>query len=128
FDLSLALQGVYGNDIYASWKSGTRGSNFFNYDLEMLNAWESEGSSNSIPRVNVNDPNRNMRESTFFVEDGSYLRLKHIQFGYTLPLKELNTIKEIRIYVASANLLTLTKYPGFDPEISNGSSLNIGQD
>ncbi|MEO9003190.1 MAG: hypothetical protein ABI288_00560, partial [Ginsengibacter sp.] len=128
FDLSLALQGVSGNDIYANWKSGTEGSNFFNYDLQMLNAWKSEGSGNSIPRVNVNNPNNNLRESTYFVENGSYLRLKHIQLGYTIPLKEMNIIKKIRIYIASENLLTITKYPGFDPEISNRSSLSIGQD
>ena len=127
-DLSLALQGVYGNDIYANWKSGTEGSNFFNYDLRMLDAWKGEGSSNSIPKVNVNNPNNNLRESTYFVENGSYLRLKHIQIGYTLPLKEKNIFKKIRIYIASENLLTFTKYPGFDPEISNGSSLSIGQD
>lgn len=129
FDLSLAFQGVYGNDIVGAWKYFTQGSNFYNYDLEMLNSWNGEGSSNSIPRLNVNDPNDNLRISSYFIEDGSYLRLKHLQLGYTLPSGTIKQIKKLRLYVTGQNLLTLTNYPGFDPEIgSPGSSLDIGVD
>jgi TonB-linked SusC/RagA family outer membrane protein len=129
FDLSLAFQGVYGNDIVGAWKYFTQGSNFYNYDLEMLNSWNGEGSSNTIPRLNVNDPNDNLRISSYYIEDGSYLRLKHLQFGYTLPNGTIKHIKKLRLYVTGQNLLTLTSYPGFDPEIgSPGSSLDIGVD
>lgn len=129
FDLSVAFQGVYGNDIVGAWKYFTQGSNFYNYDLEILNAWNGEGSSNTIPRLNVNDPNDNLRISSYFIEDGSYLRLKHLQLGYTFPQDMIKHVKRIRMYVTGQNLLTLTKYPGFDPEIgSPGSSLDIGVD
>jgi TonB-linked SusC/RagA family outer membrane protein len=129
FDIGVALQGVYGNDIIAAWKSFTQGSNFYNYDLEMLNSWNGEGSSNSIPRVNVNDPNDNLRVSSYFIENGSYLRLKHFQLGYTLPGGTIDKIKKLRVYITGQNLLTFTKYPGFDPEIgSPGSTLDIGVD
>lgn len=129
FDLSLAFQGVYGNDIIGAWKYFTRGSNFYNYDLEMLNSWQGEGSSNTLPRLNVNDPNDNLRISSFFIEDGSYLRLKHFQLGYTLPTGTIKQIRKLRLYVIGQNLLTWTQYPGFDPEIgSPGSSLDIGVD
>lgn len=129
FDLNLSLYGVHGNEIIAAWKYFTQGSNFYNYDMEMLDAWNGPGSSNSIPRVNVNDPNSNMRASSYFTENGSYLRVKHVQLGYTLPEGTINGIKNLRVYLSGQNLLTFTKYPGFDPEIgSSGSTLNIGQD
>ena len=129
FDLAVAFYGVHGNDLIAAWKYFTQGSNFYNYDLEMIHAWKGEGTSNKIPRVNVNDPNANMRASSYFVEDGSYLRLKHLQVGYTFPDGRINKIKKLRIYLSGMNILTFTKYPGFDPEIgSSGSTLNIGQD
>ncbi len=128
FDLNLALQAVYGNDIIAHWKYFTQGSNFYNYDLEMLNAWHGEGISNRIPKVNVNDPNSNMRPSSYFIERGSYLRLKHLQLGYNFP-RGISKIKKARIYLSCQNLLTFTKYPGFDPEIGGpGSTLSIGVD
>ena len=129
FDLSIALQGVYGNDIIGAWKYFTEGSNFYNYDLEMLKAWHGEGTSNKIPKVNVNDPNNNLRASSYFIENGSYLRLKHLQLGYTLPAGYINKIKNLHIYLSFENLLTLTKYPGFDPEIGGpGTTLDIGVD
>src|SRR5690606_29106016 len=119
FDLSLAFQGVYGNDIVGAWKYFTQGSNFYNYDLEMLNSWNGEGSSNSIPRLNVNDPNDNLRIASYYIEDGSFLRLKHLHLGYALPKGTSKHIQKLRLYVTGQNLLTLSKYPGFDPEIGS---------
>ncbi len=128
FDLNMALQAVYGNDILAAWKYFTQGSNFYNYDLEMLHAWNGEGTSNRIPKVNVNDPNDNMRPSSYFIENGSYLRLKHLQLGYNFP-NGISKIKKLRIYFSCENLMTFTHYPGFDPEIGGpGSTLDIGVD
>ncbi|HMF73958.1 MAG TPA: hypothetical protein VK616_20895, partial [Flavitalea sp.] len=128
FDLNLAIQAVNGNDIAAAWKYFTEGSNFYNYDLEMLHAWNGEGTSNTIPKVNVNDPNDNMRVSSYFIENGSYVRLKHLQLGYNFP-KGISKIKKLRIYLSCENLLTFTKYPGFDPEIGGpGTTLDMGVD
>lgn len=130
FDVSIALQGVQGNDIIADWKYFTQGSNFYNFDAEMLNAWNGAGSSNTIPRLNVNDPNNNMRASSYFLEDGSYLRLKNVQVGYTFPQLISGHIKKLRVYLSGQNLLTLTKYQGYDPEIGvpSATSLSLGID
>jgi TonB-linked SusC/RagA family outer membrane protein len=129
FDLSVAFFGVYGNNIASEWKYFTEGSNFYNYDTYMLKSWNGAGSSNSIPRLNVNDPNNNLRYSSFYIDNGSYLRLKNIQIGYTFPDRLFNRIQNIRVYLSGQNLLTLTKYRGYDPEIgSSGSPLVVGDD
>ncbi|GAE20781.1 TonB-dependent receptor [Bacteroides pyogenes JCM 10003] len=93
----------------------------------MLNRWTGEGTSKRIPRFMVGD-NINWQSSDLYVYDGSYLRLKNIQLGYTLPafLTKKAFISSLRIYVAAENLFTFTKYHGFDPEISSGgTSLGI---
>ncbi|MFT3949750.1 MAG: TonB-dependent receptor [Agriterribacter sp.] len=129
FDLYVALFGVYGNSIASEWKYFTEGSNFYNFDTYMLKAWNGEGSSNTIPRLNVNDPNNNSRYSSFYIDDGSYLRLKNVQIGYTFPYRFFNRIQNMRLYLSGQNLLTLTTYRGYDPEIgSSGSPLIVGDD
>jgi len=73
----------------------------------------------------------NNRESSFQVEDGSYVRLGHITLGYTMPTKWFgNSVKNIRVYVTGRNLITLTKYLGYNPEVSNQSesTLTPGED
>ncbi len=93
----------------------------------MLNRWTGEGTSNRIPRF-VQGDNVNWQSSDLYVYDGSYLRLKNIQLGYTLPaaLTQKVFISSLRFYVAAENLFTFTKYHGFDPEISSGgTSLGI---
>src|SRR5690625_1979187 len=131
FDLRVVLQGVFGSDVYSSWKTFTQGSNFYNYDSAMLNAWNEEGSSSEIPRLNSNDPNDNFRASSYLVQDGSYLRLKNLQVGYTFPTANfLSQMRELRIYISAQNLLTITNYDGFDPEVGvvPGAPLNVGND
>ncbi len=91
-------------------------------------AWHGEGTSNSIPRVSHVDNNQNYtRFSDFYVEDGSFLRLKNIQLGYTLPgsISGKVGLKRCRIYVSGQNLLTVTKYEGVEPEVG-GNALNSG--
>jgi hypothetical protein len=130
FDLSLSLQGTLGNDIYAGWKHYVEVNNFYNFDKAMLGAWHGEGTSNTIPRLTVSDPNDNFRASTYYIENGSYLRLKTVQLGYTLPFSSSisNHIKKLRIYFTGENLLTFTGYDGYDPEIGGSSPLNVGVD
>lgn len=128
-DFSALLYGVSGNEIVANWKYFTQGSNFYNFDQEMLNAWNGEGSSNSLPRLNVNDANNNFRASSYFVESGAYLRLRNLQLGYSVFDGNSGGIKKLRFYVSCQNLFTITKYKGFDPEIgSPDSSFRIGVD
>lgn len=125
FDLNMMWQGTAGNDIYdATRRTDIATSNLPSW---MLNRWTGEGTSNRIPRF-VQGDNVNWQSSDLYVYDGSYLRLKNIQLGYTLPaaLTQKVFISSLRFYVAAENLFTFTKYRGFDPEISSGgTSLGI---
>ena len=126
FDFSMMWQGTYGNQIYdATRRTDIRTANLPSY---MLNRWTGEGTSNSLPRFVTGD-NVNWQSSDIYVKDGSYLRLKNIQLGYTLPsnLTKKVLISNLRVYVAAENLLTFTKYDGFDPEISSGGT-SLGVD
>jgi TonB-linked SusC/RagA family outer membrane protein len=130
FELGLQLQGVSGNKTYMDFKFRVEGSNFFNYDMNVWNnRWTGPNTSNKMPRMNTNDPNNNMRSSDYYVENGSFMRLKNIQLGYTIP-PSIVKLRSLRVYFSVQNALTFTKYPGFDPEIgSNGSNpLYIGID
>ena len=128
FDLTIFLQGVYGNDIYNAnriWNEGMAVAQ--NQNISVVNRWTGEGTSNSMPRAVFNDPNKNIRPSNRFVEDGSYLRVKNVTLGYTFPgeLSRKLKIESARIYVTAANLMTFTSYSGFDPEVgANGIDLN----
>ena len=125
FDFSMMWQGTIGNDIY----DATRRTDLTRVNLPsyMLNRWTGEGTSDKYPRYVWGD-NANWQSNDLYVYDGSYARLKNIQLGYTLPraLTQKIFIEKLRFYVAAENLLTLTKYHGYDPEISSGgTSLGI---
>lgn len=137
FDLSAFFQGVSGNKIFNATRVITEGMvRFFNAGTQVLDAWTPSNTNTSIPRAVGADPNQNARPSTRFLEDGSYLRLKNIMLGYTLPDNSLQsitkgTVKNFRVYVSAQNILTFTKYSGYDPEVGNrtpGSSLTNGID
>jgi TonB-dependent starch-binding outer membrane protein SusC len=123
FDFNLFFQGVYGNKIYNGTKVISEGMvRLFNSDTEVLNAWRSDHKNTDIPRAISGDPNGNVRTSDRFIEDGTYLRLKTISVGYTLPENLIGpksgaTPMKIRVYVSAINLLTFTKYTGYDPEV-----------
>jgi TonB-dependent starch-binding outer membrane protein SusC len=119
-DLNLFLQGSYGNKIFNAVRTFTNTSTaYFNEDKRMLDRWTGPGSTNdaSLPRMNALDANNTDQLSDVYVEDGSYMRLKDFQIGYTLPKNAFNIRKQIRIYVGAQNLLTLTGYSGLDPEV-----------
>lgn len=123
FDMQVFLQGVAGNDIYNANRVTLEGMyTVRNQTKKVLNRWTGEGTSNSMPRAIYSDPNKNTRTSTRFIENGSYLRLKNLTLGYTLPesLIKKASINSLRFYMSAQNLLTLTKYSGFDPEIQGG--------
>lgn len=134
-DLNFQLFGVQGNDILNIGRSIRESSGrAFNKSSTVVNAWNGPGTSNSIPRPIVTDPNQNVRVGTHLVEDGSYLRLRNIQIGYHIPETLLARIgvSRARAYLAGQNLLTFTGYSGNDPEIgfdSNNTAANgIDQD
>lgn len=117
WDLIANFYGTIGNDIYnktMEMYSGTGGSNVYAGTIDK--AWHGEGTSNSIPRLSVNDANNNYkRVSSFFVEDGSYFRCKLLQIGYTLP-KSFSRLVGVRVSLSAQNLFTITNYSGMDPE------------
>ena len=125
FDFNMFLQGVAGADIFdATYRTDVTAGNYPTY---MLNRWTGEGTSNKYPILRAGD-NTNWQVSDLYIVDGSYLRLKNISLGYTLPrnLTRQISIERLRFFVMAENLVTWTKYWGFDPEISSGGkSLGI---
>jgi TonB-dependent starch-binding outer membrane protein SusC len=123
FDVLLFGQGVSGNQIFKATRRFDIG--MANMTADALGRWTGEGTSNTYPRLSMDDPNKNFsRSSDFYVEDGSYFKIKTLQIGYTLPLSILGKIglTKVRVYVSGNNLATLTKYTGFDPEIGAGGN------
>jgi TonB-linked SusC/RagA family outer membrane protein len=122
FDVSALFQGVYGNQIFdgSRWYM-ENGTAFFNLNTRMLDRWTGTGTTNDVghPRLNQKDANQNLSISDRFIEDGSYVRLKTLQVGYTLSpsLCGKLLIKNCRVYLGAENLFTLTGYKGLDPEI-----------
>jgi len=128
FDAVVFLQGVQGNTVYNGTKVLTQGMlRLFNAGKEVLSAWTPQNPNTNIPRAVDGDPNNNSRTSNRFLENGSYLRVKVFSIGYNVPKSALSSlakgaISNARIYLASQNLLTFTRYSGYDPEI--GSRFN----
>ncbi|MFN7117793.1 MAG: TonB-dependent receptor [Saprospiraceae bacterium] len=124
-DFAIYLQGVQGNKIYNGTKVIGQGMlRLFNSTTDVLDAWTPQNTDTDVPRAVSGDPNQNTRTSDRFIEDGSYLRVKNVSIGYTFSgdnLKKLssNVISRVRVYVSSQNLLTFTKYTGFDPEVAS---------
>ena len=124
FSLSALVNGVYGNDIVNGnlIQMGNAEGLFRNILSDAYHgAWRPEKPSNSYPRIGYlgNDGPEFLAISDRYVEDGSYLRLNNVTLGYDLPINENNTIKGANIYVTGQNLLTLTNYSGYDPEITS---------
>lgn len=124
FDLLIFGQGSAGNKIFQGLRRlDIRNANWHN---KVLDRWVGEGSTNENPRITLDDPNQNYsRPSSHYLEDGSYVRIKTLQLGYTLPFELTNKIgiRKVRAYVSSNNLLTFTSYTGFDPEVGGGHDL-----
>ncbi|MEE4178379.1 MAG: TonB-dependent receptor [Bacteroides sp.] len=128
FDLGFLIVGAFGHQIFNGMQR--QDLPYTNRTTAILDRWTGEGTSNTIPRYTWNDTNFNYRVSDLYIEDGSYVRLKNIQLGYTFPHKILQRIKAstLRVYVSAENLVTLTRYTGADPEIGALSSFDIGID
>jgi TonB-linked SusC/RagA family outer membrane protein len=121
FDLVVFGQGAAGNKIF----QGLRRLDIqpANWQTKALGRWTGEGTTNAFPRLVNGDPNKNfLNPSDFYLENGSYFRIKTLQVGYTLPqvLSKKLGMQRARIYAMSQNLATITKYTGYDPEIGGG--------
>lgn len=116
-DLAMDFQGQVGNEIY----NGKRAQRFAlaNYQALWQDRWTGPGSSNSVPRASAGGVN--FSPSEFFVEDGSYLRLRTMTLGYNLPasVAENLSLTQARVYLRGTNIFTLTDYSGYTPEIGS---------
>lgn len=128
FDFSIFLQGVYGNDIFNGLKRHDLTTS--NMPAYFLGRWTGEGSTNELPRFSWSDANGNWtRISDLYIENGAYARIRNLQIGYTLPLKQWNApLSKVRVYASFDNLATFTKYRGYDPEIGARAPLDISID
>jgi TonB-dependent starch-binding outer membrane protein SusC len=128
FDFGILLVGSYGNDVFNGMQR--QDLRYTNRTTAILDRWTGEGTSATIPRATWIDTNNNYRVSDLYIEDGSFLRIKNIQVGYSVPDQFLSRIKVSawRVFVSAENLYTLTNYSGPDPEIGALSSFDIGID
>jgi hypothetical protein len=127
----MALVGVGGNDIYCNKKDQLlNGTRVYEKSTEVLQRWQKEGDQTRIPRLTMDDPNNNFRQSDLFIESGNYLRLSNLQLGYTISPKWIRKIgiTHSRIYLSANNLYTFTNYSGYDPEINISNPLSGGID
>ena len=130
FDLNLFFDGVVGNKLYNYTRARMESMNeFTNFGIGALDAWTPENSGSDVPRFTQTDANANARRvSDRWLEDGSYFRLKNLEFGYTLPkaLTAKAKLDRLRIYTSMENLFTATKYKGYTPDLGQNDAQNGG--
>ena len=127
FDAKIFFQGQNGNNLFNSFK-------YYNYAThktyaltnDFSNHWTVENKSDEMFGLNTSTIEKNLRASDFYIEDGSYLRLKNLQIGYTFE-NPTEWMSNVRVYFSGQNIFTITKYSGLDPEVGGGS-LNMGLD
>lgn len=123
-DLSMQWYGTFGNDVYNGnaeyWYAGTQNLNVLAGTTDVV--WSPNNTGAKFPRLTELDRNGNYRNpSDLFIEDGSYLRLRNIQLGYNFDVKGFS---RCRLYVSGQNLITITDYSGFDPEVQSGGIID----
>jgi TonB-linked SusC/RagA family outer membrane protein len=129
FDFTLFFRGSQGNEIWAydklftdfQFRSGP------NRSTRVLDAWRPDNPTNTLAEFNLNTSNNNLQASSYYVEDGSYLRLQTLQLGYTFPDLGLG-IEKFRVYLQGQNVFTFTNYSGIDPEVGENGGLELGVD
>ncbi|MGE9310966.1 SusC/RagA family TonB-linked outer membrane protein [Niabella sp. CJ426] len=126
FDLNVFFQGVFGNKVLNSWKYESDLWNISvpahkNHPTRILGAWYFDNQNSDIPAISNSNQNAEVRMSSYFVEDGSYLKLRNIELGYTLPKKisARARMQHLRVYASARNILTLknSQFTSFDPEM-----------
>lgn len=124
-DFSMLWAGSFGNKIFDTTRRVDL--RYANLPEAFMGRWHGEGTSNTMPRFAWSTANDNNKVSDLYIKNGSYVRLKNIQLGVTLPKKWTETvfISNLRFYVAAENLLTFTSYKGMEPEIYSGTQSGI---
>ena len=132
FDLNTLFQGVGSVEVFNAYKFSTYNAALQGYNLDnrVLNAWSPENTNTDIPRISTSDNNANFgNASSWYLENGSYLRLKNVTLGYTIPSQVMNKISAsstLRLFFSGENLFTITDYSGMDPEVG-GNGLDVGR-
>ncbi len=124
--MSMSFQGQYGNEIF-NGKNVVR-PDPYNFEQHVWDRWTGEGTSNTEPKPSYGG--YNYLPSDRFIQDGSYLRLRSLVIGYTLPSRVLNSLgmSQARVYAKATNLFTWTSYTGYTPEIGSNDVLSNGID
>lgn len=130
FDLGLIFQGVGGVKVFNAYKFTTYNAALqgYNLDKRVLDAWSEKNTGANIPRISTKDNNHNFSNtSSWYLENGNYLRLKNLSLGYTLSNEVVPFLdtKNLRVYMSVENLFTITKYTGMDPEVG-GKGMDVG--
>lgn len=129
FYVNAIFNAQIGHDIFRAYERSD--ITFTNYQSFWLDRWTEANPSADLPRLTSSDPNNNQRPSDFYLQDGTFLRLRNLQVGYNFPEELLKKVKigELRIYLTANNVFTLTEYDGFDPDIgTSGWILDTGID
>lgn len=131
FDLSLFFQGVENVKVFNGLKFSTlKPTQGYNMLSDIQDAWSPSNPGSDIPRISLNDDNNNFGTvSDWYLEDASYLRLKNLTLGYSVPLPLVDKagISNLRVYLTATNLFTLTDYTGLDPEVIVGNGIDVGR-
>ncbi len=124
FDISLFMQGSAGNKVFNGVYQSLMASQYGNVSVDALNYWTPTNTNTNVPRPFHGDPQQNGRFSDRFIESGTFVRLQNASLGYTIPKQVLNrthAFNNVRIYLSGQNILTISKYKGYDPDfISDG--------
>lgn len=125
FDLNILMSFVYGNDIYMSADRylSANAESWDNQSRDQLDRWQQPGDITDVPQARF-DSRNGSQHSTRYLKDGSFLRLRNVTLGYNLPKQTTQKLKlnKVRMYISGQNLLTFTRYPGFDPEVNSMSA------
>lgn len=135
FDLAMFFNGSFGHEIYnlTKYKTLFFNQSAYNKSSDIINAWSPQNTLSNIPRLSLDDPNENIRPSSYYLENASFLKLNNLQLGYSFPASAFQNL-ELRLYAQASNLFTITNYSGMTPEIglqnysSNSRNLDIGVD
>ena len=134
FDMMIFMQGTIGNEICFSSNHGQTGlaliGGDFNKSTAVLDTWSETNRDAKLPKMTTNLAATTTQVTSFLIENGSYFRIKNLEIGYTLPRKASKKIglNNLRVYLNSENLLTVTSYSGLDPEVRNTNDKNFGVD
>ena len=127
FDFSMFWQGSGGNKVFNAMYRNLMIGQYTNHHVDELNYWTPTNTNTNVPAPVIGDPNGNAKESSRFIESGDYVRLQTLEIGYNIPLND-KFIQKAKVYINGQNLLTITKYKGYDPDFNSEGLLSRGYD